>query len=223
MQGKLGAIKGFLSLLRLKLKLMKHSALSMNFEECVPIEQRLCGVVNRKLSKDVTTMLVTACRKEKTTVQSALCAALMFAAAKIIRSEYEGNLRISCRSYVDLRKRFKPEVNRENLGVLASSITSFHNVDINMPFWDLARDVRQQLEIGLKSEDIFSIIVMTRKIYESLLSRPNEAPVTVSVTNVGRVEITDDYGLFKLEEISFVPAQAVFGGVFTAAVTTFPA
>ncbi|MBD2388289.1 hypothetical protein [Cylindrospermum sp. FACHB-282] len=72
-----------------------------------------------------------------------------------------------------------------------------------------------------QSEDIFSIVLMFRKICESLLSRPNEAPVTVAVTNIGRIDIPSDYGLFKLEEISFVPAQAAFGGVFSAAVTTF--
>ncbi|RUS93966.1 hypothetical protein DSM106972_095030 [Dulcicalothrix desertica PCC 7102] len=62
---------------------------------------------------------------------------------------------------------------------------------------------------------------MSRKIYESLLSRHKEAPVTVGVTNIGRVDIPDDYGLFKLEEISFVSSQAVFGGVPAVAVTTF--
>jgi NRPS condensation-like uncharacterized protein len=54
-----------------------------------------------------------------------------------------------------------------------------------------------------------------------LLSRPNEAPVTVALTNIGRIDIPSDYGLLKLEEISFIPAQAVFGGIFSAAVTTF--
>jgi hypothetical protein len=46
-------------------------------------------------------------------------------------------------------------------------------------------------------------------------------PVTVVLTNVGRVNIPKVYGPFELEEISFVPAQAVFGGIFAAAVATF--
>ena len=54
-----------------------------------------------------------------------------------------------------------------------------------------------------------------------MLSRPNEAPVTVALTNIGRIDIPSDYGLLKLEKISFIPAQAVFGGIFSAAVTTF--
>jgi NRPS condensation-like uncharacterized protein len=221
MRGKGGAIRGIFSLLRLKLKLLWHRPKTMSFQKSVPINLRRCGMISRKLNQEITTQLIELCRKEKTTVQGALCAALLLAVSKIIRDDNQENLRLSCRSYINLRKYLKPEVNREHLGVLASSITSFHNLNINTSFWDLARDVRQQLEVGLKSEDIFGMVLMSRKIFESLLSRPNEAPVTVGVTNVGQIDVPHDYGLFQLEEISFVPAQAVFGGVFSAAVTTF--
>lgn len=221
MQGKIATIKGILFLLRLKLKLSLHRPQTLRFEKCVPTELRRCNMVQRKLNKEITAQLVELCRKEKTTVQGALCAAMMLAAAKEISSETRAKLRLSCRSFVDLRRRLKPEINRENLGVLASSITSLHTLEINTSFWDLARDVREQIKVSLESEDIFSIVLMFRKICESLLSRPNEAPVTVGVTNIGRIDIPSDYGLFKLEEISFVPAQAAFGGVFSAALTTF--
>lgn len=221
MQGNLGLIKTILSLVKFKFKRVDNCPQTMSFEKCVPIESRSTGMVYRKLNKDATTQLVTVCRNEKTTVQGALCAALLFAAARIIRDGNKENLFLSCHSSIDLRRRFEPQVNHENLGILALGFTSLHNVDINTPFWDLARDVKHQLEVGLKSEDIFSSVLISRKIYESFLSRPYEAPVTVAVTNIGRVDIKNDYGLFKLEEISFVSSQAVFGGFFGAAVTTF--
>lgn len=221
MQGKIAAIKGILFLLRFKLKLRLHRPQTLKFEKYVPTELRRCNMVQRKLAQETTAQLIELCRKERTTVQGALCAAMMLAVAKEIESENRDDLRLSCRSYVDLRKRLKNEVNRENLGILASAITSLHTLDTNTSFWDLARDVRQQLKVSLESEDIFNVVLMSKKIYESLLSRPNEAPVTVGVTNIGRIDIPNDYGLFQLEEISFVPAQAVFGGVFGAAVTTF--
>lgn len=117
--------------------------------------------------------------------------------------------------------RLKNPVNRNNLGILASAIISLHTVDKNTSFWDLARDVRQQLKTGLESEVIFNMALMSKNIYESALSRPNEAPMTVGVTNIGQIDIPNDYGLFQLEEISFAPVEAVFGGVFGVAVTTF--
>ncbi|MCC5600915.1 phthiocerol/phthiodiolone dimycocerosyl transferase family protein [Nostoc favosum] len=221
MQGKIAAIKGILLLLRFKLILSLHRPETLKFEKYVPTKSRRCNMVQKKLNKKITAQLIELCRKERTTVQGALCAAMMLAVAREIRSKNQANLRLSCSSSVDLRKRFKPEVNRENLGILASAITTLHNIDTNTYFWDLARDVRQQIKVRLVSEDIFNIVLMSKKIYESLLSRPNEAPVTVCVTNIGRIDIPSDYGLFQLEEISFVPAQAVFGGVFGAAITTF--
>lgn len=159
MQGKLAAIKGILFMLRFKLKLSLHRPETLRFEKCVPSELRRCNMVQRKLNQEITTQLVELCRKERTTVQGALCAAMMLAVAREIESENRANLRLSCRSYVDLRKRLKPEVNRENLGILASAITTLHNLDTNTSFWDLARDVRQQLKVSLVSEDIFSVVL----------------------------------------------------------------
>lgn len=221
MKGFRGKIKGLLFLLRLKFQQLKNRPETLGFQKCVPTELRRCGMIYRQLDEEFTQQIVNCCRQEKTTMQGALCAAMMFAAAKKITAFQKRDVRVSCRSYVDLRKLLKPVVSNENISILASSLTSFHALRPNTSFWELARDVRQQLEDGLKRNDIFSVVVMSRKIIESLLSRPNQVPVTVAVTNVGQVNIPTVYGTFKLEEISYVPAQAAFGGVFAAAVTTF--
>jgi len=43
----------------------------------------------------------------------------------------------------------------------------------------------------------------------------------VTISNIGRVNIPRLYGQFELSQISFIPTQAAFGGVFSLAVTTF--
>ncbi len=221
MRGKFAAIKGISFLLRLKLKQHLHHPRTLRFDKCVPPELRRCNMVQRKLNQENTAQLVELCRKEKTTVQGALCAAMMLAVSRELESENRPNLRLSCCSYIDLRNRLKNAVNRNNLGILASGIISLHTLGKNTSFWDLARDVRQKLKVNLESESIFNVALMSKMIYEYLLSRPNEAPMTVSVTNIGKIDIPNDYGLFQLEEISFLPVEAVFGGVFGVAVTTF--
>lgn len=218
-KGFRGNINNLLFLLRLQLKQLGHRPETLSFEKTVPIEIRRCGIVCRQLDAEITQQLIKRCRQEKTTVQGALGAAMMFAAAKKIRAENKTDMYLSCRSAVDLRIRLKPAVRDENMGMLISSVTSFHS--INTSFWELARDVKQQLEVSLRRGDIFSEVLMYRKIAEFLLARSNQVPVTVGVTNVGRVNIPRVYGLFALEEISFVLAQAVFGGFFAVAVTTF--
>lgn len=222
MKGIKGKIKGVLFLFKLKFQLIWNQPKTMDFEKCVPISLRYCGFVRRQLDETLTQQLANLCRQKNATMQGALCAALMLVVfPKIAGSKKTDVIRVSCRSYVDLRKRLKPIVSDEPLGVLASSLTSFHSIRKSTSFWDLAQDVTQQLKVGLERDDIFSTVLMGKKIFESLISRPNKVPVTVVITNVGRVNIPTGYGSFKLEEISYVPALAVFGGMLSAAVITF--
>ena len=221
MQGKIALIKSILFLLRFQLKLSLHRSKYLKFEKYVPIELRRCNMIQRKFNKEITTKLVARCRKENTTVHGALCAAMMLAVARKIRSKNDEVLPIICNSPVDLRKHFQPEVAKENLGMLFSAITTLHKLDININLWNLARDVREQIKINLENENIFHIVLMSKKIYKTFLSHPNKAPVTMNVSNIGRIDIPSNYGLFQLEEISFVFTQAAFGGVFGAAITTF--
>jgi NRPS condensation-like uncharacterized protein len=221
MKGFRGSINGVLFLLRLTLQHLWKRPETLGVEKCVPIELRRCGLVHRQLDEELTQQLVELCRQEKTTVQGALSAAMLLVAAKRITAVKKTDVCVSCESYIDLRRRLKPVVSDENMSLLVSSLTSFHTIRSDTSFWELARDVKQQLEAGLGRGDIFRVVLMSRKIFESLLAQPNKVPLTVALTNVGQVNIPKTYGLFELEEISYVPAKAVFGGVFSAAVATF--
>ncbi|MEM7556349.1 MAG: alcohol acetyltransferase, partial [Cyanobacteria bacterium P01_A01_bin.84] len=44
---------------------------------------------------------------------------------------------------------------------------------------------------------------------------------TVDVSNIGRVEINDNYGAFKLDEISFIPSCTILANTILVAVTSF--
>lgn len=233
MKGFRGAMKGVLFLLRLTLQHLWKQPKTLAIEKDIPIDFRRCGMVHRQLDEKLTQEFLELCRKNKTTVQGALSAAMLLVAADKIANGKKTDVCVSCESYVDLRRRLRPIVSDENLSVLASSITSFHTIrtktsitsfhtlQSRTSFWALARDVKQKLEAGLERGNIFSVVLMSRKIIESALSQPNKVPLTVALTNVGRVNIPNTYGLFHLEEISYYPAQAAFGGVFTAAVATF--
>ncbi|AOY84948.2 condensation domain-containing protein [Moorena producens JHB] len=218
-KGFRSTISILLSLLRLQFKLLWHRPENLGIEKSVPLELRRCGNVYRHLDADFTQQLVNCCRQEKTTVQGALCAAMMFAAGRKIRPEQKTGM--SCRSYIDLRKYLKPVVGNEHMGTLISGVTSFHTLGTNTSFWELARDVTQQLEVGLKRDDIFIEMLLLRKITEVMISRPSQVPLTVGLSNVGRVNIPRVYGQFELSEISFLASQATLEGCVIAFVTTF--
>lgn len=233
MKGFRGTINSMLFLLRLTLQHLWHQVKTLEIEKIVPLELRRCGMIHRQLDEKLTQQFVALCRQEKTTVQGALSAAMLLAAAKKITAENQTEVCVSCESYVDLRRRLKPVVSDTNMSVLASSVTSFHTLRTQTlmtsfhtlqsctSFWSLARDVKHKLEAELKRGTIFNVVLMSRKIIESALSQPNQVPLTVALTNMGRVNIPTNYGSFHLEDISYYPSQAAFGGVFSAAVATF--
>ncbi|MBV8886421.1 MAG: hypothetical protein JO235_20835 [Chroococcidiopsidaceae cyanobacterium CP_BM_RX_35] len=221
LQGFRGLMDGFYSLLRLKFLHDWHRPETLGFEKYVSIESRRSNMIHRRLDKELTEQIVNCCRQEKTTVQAALCAAMMWAVAKQITVGKRVSIRLSCQSFVSLRQRLQPIIGNEDLGMLVSFIISFHTLETNMSFWGLARNIRQQLEVDLEASAIFSLMLMLRNIFEFLLAHPKEIPTSVALSNIGRVNISQAYGLFKIEEISFTTAAAASGGALVATVLTF--
>ncbi len=206
---------------KLSKQLNSHQSETLGFEKYVPMDLRRCGLIHRQLDTEFTQQLINTCRKEKTTVQGALCAAMLLTAANFLRAGKNTDVPVKCRSIVDLRRRLKPIVKAEHMVVTISSVMSFHTIKTDTSFWELARDVRQQLEAGLERDSIFSTVLMYNQSVASVLEQPHEVLATVCITNVGRVNIPRLYGPLELEEISCMPSIAAFGGVFYAAVTTF--
>ncbi|MEG4066278.1 condensation domain-containing protein [Microcoleus sp. Pol11C2] len=221
MKGKNGIDKGKWFLLKTKLQMLLHKPEQLESEETVPIESRSCGMTHRFLQKDLTQKLIELCRQEKTTVQGALCAAMLLTVANKITSKKPRNIKVSCRSYVDLRRRLEPPITHKNMGCLASFLTSLHKIKPQMSFWDLSREVTKNIELGLKRKDFFKPLKIFRKIIEYYIDNPDESPLTISVTNIGRVNISEVYGDLEIEEISFIASNAIIGKVFTLATATF--
>ncbi|XTZ19860.1 MAG: phthiocerol/phthiodiolone dimycocerosyl transferase family protein [cyanobacterium endosymbiont of Rhopalodia fuxianensis] len=207
----------------LKAKMFVYQIESLKSEKNVAIELRTCGITQRHLSPENTKKLIKLCQLEKTTVHGALCATMLIAAANKIRKNKLRKVNVSCASYVDLRRRMKPSVLPEQMGMLASFLMSFHTLKLEMPFWELARDVTRQINKGLNRKDMFKPLLILRKAVENFLVNSETTFATVSVTNIGRVKIPKIKGKLTLEEISFVPSNVIFNKIFTLAVATFDA
>lgn len=208
-------------LLRIIFNQVWHRPKTLGFEKSVPINLRRCGMVQKSLDKGLTQELINRCKKEKTTVHGALCGAMLLTAAKSITANQNKRLCVSCRSYVDLRRRLEPVVSDEVMGMLVSGVISYHTLQSNVSFWDLARSVKKQLEFRLNRANLFRAILISKTWVKSFFRNPNKAPSTVSVTNIGKVNIPKHYGSFELEEISFAGANSAFGGILSVAVSTF--
>ncbi|WP_161809832.1 phthiocerol/phthiodiolone dimycocerosyl transferase family protein [Lyngbya aestuarii] len=221
MQGNKGVIKGQWFLLKSKFKMLLHQPKQLNLEKTVSPEFRSSGMTHRFLEKHLTQKLIQLCRQENTTVQGALCAAMLLAVTHKIKTEKAKKINVSCNSYVDLRRRLKPPISEKYMGILASFITSFHQIKPQMSFWELSRDVTQNIELGLKRKQMFQPLIMFRTILEYYLQKNEQFPITVAVTNIGRVNIPATYGNLEIEEISFALSNSIFEKVFTVAAATF--
>ncbi len=217
-KGKLGRIA---LLLNLALQKYWNQPKTLGVEKYVPISQRRCEIIHRQLSEESTQQFIQQCRQENTTVQSALCAALMLTVSKQLTKSHEDNIRVSCLSYLDLRRHLQPEVSQENMTVLAASIMGFYRITNNISFWEFARKTKHNLNKKISQGEIFQMIFLAKQLINFSLLFPNQVSATVSVSNVGKVNIPHTYGELELEEISFVGSHALYAGIFIVHAATF--
>jgi len=194
---------------------------TLKVEKYVPICQRRCEIIYRQLNQETTEEFIQQCRQENTTVQSALCAALMLTVCKQLTKSYEDHIKVSCLSYIDLRKRLEPRINAENMAVLATSLMGFYRVKNNISIWELARKIKNDLNQKINQGEIFNMIFLAKHLINFALLFPNQVSATISVSNVGKVNIPRVYGELELEEISFVGSHALYAGMFIVHAATF--
>ena len=208
-------------LLNIALQKYWNQPKALRVEKYVPISQRRCEIIHRQLSEESTRQFIQQCRQENTTVQSALCAALMLTVSKQLAKNHEDNIPVSCLSYLDLRRRLQPEISTENMTVLAASLMKFYRITNNTSFWELARKVKRNLNEKIHQGEIFQMIYLAKYLINFSLLFPNQVSPTVSVSNLGKVNIPHTYGELELEEISFVGSHALYAGMFIVHAATF--
>ncbi|MGJ5630795.1 phthiocerol/phthiodiolone dimycocerosyl transferase family protein [Nostoc sp. CALU 1950] len=220
-KGFKGRINSIIFLLQLGFKKIWNRPKTLGFEKYVSIAKRRCNIIHRQLDQDLTQKFVNHCRQENTTVHSALCAVMMFTIGRKIIKGNRKNIRVNCLSYFDLRRLIEPVISDNHMAVLASSIMEFHTIEKNTSLWELAREVKQKLEVSKKSGDLFKMILIAKDLIDFCFIYPRQVAATVSVSNVGRVNIPKHYGEFELEEISFAGSHALYAGVFIIHASTF--
>jgi NRPS condensation-like uncharacterized protein len=220
-QGFTGKISGLLCLLKLGVFKIWNQPQTLGFEKYVSVSQRRSAIIHRQIDTELTQKFVQRCRQENTTVHSALSAILMFTVARKIIKHHQKDVRVNCLSYLDLRKRLYPKINEEDMAVLATSMMGFHSIKPNTSFWDLAREVKQNLEAGIKRQDIFNMILIAKQLIDFSLIFPKQIAATVSVSNIGKVNIPATYGELELEEISFAGSHSLYAGVLVIHAATF--
>lgn len=181
----------------------------------VPVEQRKTRIIPRQLTKTELKKLMVKSRKEKATVHSAFCAALLQTMAEQIRLSLQvpqkGPLLMGCISAVNIRHLFKQPPG-DNLGNFISNALHYQLIDDGTSLWEAARETRKSLQAHLDAgQDI------NMRLAAGSLLRPNETPIELitrlkdlfpptGVTNMGQLDIPERFGNILLENLHYNPA-----------------
>jgi len=221
MRGLKDKINTLIFILRLQYFKIFRYPKTLKVEKFVPLAMRHCGLIHRQLNETLTEKVSAACAQKKVRVQGALSAAMLLAAFRRIKTSESKKIDLNCLSAVDLRRRLTPAISPEHISFMVSMIDSNHAIDDNTSFWELAQENKEQVNLYLERNYIFMIMKLLGKLLQSFLENINQPSMTVSVSNVGKVNLTSNYGAFQLEEISFAFGAIFATGTPTAAVTTF--
>lgn len=201
-----------------------HSEIDvLGFEKWVPIHSRRTGYIYKYLDESLTSKLKKKARQNKTTLHGAYCAAMLLATANIIRTNQKIEvLHTNCISYFDLRPYLKLAISREHLMYAAWEVTSFHTLDTNTSFWDLASNSRQQMRSILKS-GVFINEILADEVEDAqdIHSLDNEVVATVDISSIGKLDLPEVFGKYELEEFHTLCGVSAFGGIPMLIVSEF--
>ncbi|MEH1866516.1 MAG: condensation domain-containing protein [Nostoc sp.] len=189
--------------------------------------ERFTRMLPRMLSQEKTKILIEKCKQEKTTVHGAICAAMLFTAAKLLSIDKQINL-----SYglpVNLRKYCDPEITDQNLGCFISVLVFNQLVEYNTIFWDLARECKSKIHDSLingvhitllqqsKLRDFDRDIVINFMLgKENTMGRNN----IFSISNRGKFKFRYKSDKLKVKELYFATPNHIGGDCFWLGVLT---
>ncbi|MEG4030409.1 MULTISPECIES: condensation domain-containing protein [unclassified Microcoleus] len=193
--------------------------------------ERLTRMLPRMLSQEKTKTLIDKCKQEKTTVHGAMCAAMLFAAGKLLSIDTQ----VNC-SYglpVDLRKYCEPEITGQNLGCFISALGFNQLIEPKTSFWDLAREckcrihdslisgvhITRLLQGKLRNLDIDTmkkIVIKSMVSKEDTMGRNN----LFSISNRGKFQFRHQADKLKVKELYFATPQHIAGDCFWLGVLT---
>jgi hypothetical protein len=178
----------------------------------VPVEKRRTRIIQKIFTETETSRLVTRCKEKNTSVHGVLCAAFFQAVIEQIRKFQNvpkvGPLSIGSYSPVNIRHLFK-NYKEEDIGYYIGIAVHSQPIDEKASIWTEAVKVINSLKEEIKYGRHLSILSDVAKVLKNVstplqLARDlNNGNAPLVTTNLGRVDIPEEFGDFELEEFYF--------------------
>ncbi|PSB42755.1 hypothetical protein C7B80_26370 [Cyanosarcina cf. burmensis CCALA 770] len=174
-------------------------------------QTHICTVV---LSPELTQKLIQRSRAEGTTVHGAIGAAFLFA---LSQQDAKPSDVLRCLHPIDVRSQL-PLPMPDGVGLYLSLGMTTHSLQADSAFWDVARSVKSQLS----QIDIAQQLVEERQLLQPMMANYTDAAALVeevgsqyscqlTVTNLGRINMAQQYGDIRIEALQFHAPIGVFG------------
>lgn len=196
-------------------------------QQSVPPLERRSAVSHQQLTKEETSSLLSVCRSHGVTLHGALCAALLIAVGAEVRTESVAtdNL-LGCCTPVNLRRVLQPQIG-EDIGLYVGPIVTFHRLTAHTELFALATELTKQLHAARTAGVPARALATQSRLLPSWVS-PQQAAKhlynrlfgTVSVTNMGVLDIPLEYGDLRLTAVHIGGANNPYGSLISIGVTT---
>jgi hypothetical protein len=173
-------------------------------------------VIPFELNEAETAALISRSRAEGATVQAALCAAFTLPFAE---RQPDAPVRF-VETPMDIRSRLSRPPG-EVFGNYISLVLLSLDCSPGRDPWEIAREARRAL-VSVTDEQLFTIPIILMNVAERPLSVPPiDVVYDLSISNLGRIDIPDQYGPLRLESIYGPTLDVSLPGHRILAVTTF--
>ncbi len=174
-------------------------------------DQRSIKVIPVSIPKASTQALLASCRAHGTTVHGALGAAQLLALNREFGPAQARPLGLT--SLADLRGVLGGSLSANDMGLYIATITTVHGLPAKPDFWQLAADIRGQLQQVLTTGDANlvhsayreeSVLPMGRSRARLIQSAAALAPASSMLTNIGRVDAPDLQNGARIQSLAFL-------------------
>jgi hypothetical protein len=161
----------------------------------IPVE---IAFVRKKFTLKQTRFILENCKAHNISAHGAICAANLLAMRDIF--SVDGHIDLSCHSPINVRSRLEPAIANNAMFSAAIGCVHYENASPETTLWNLSENISNTINNHIASGDIFKSILTYK---ETRLK--SKLAVSIGVTNVGVVDLTQKFHKLKLESINFIP------------------